>query len=106
MRNNGTVEQLQGNGLVMGMFPVVRYELRETRLERGELLALYSDGVSEATEASDDSEFGEEGLSAFLRAHQSESCKDIVHGLVEHVRAWHGSNSFADDFTLLLVKRL
>jgi serine phosphatase RsbU (regulator of sigma subunit) len=105
LRNNGTVEQLKGNGLVLGLFPSVRYELKQARIERGELMALYSDGVTEAN-SPDGEEFGEEGLSDFLRAHQSLPCDEIVKGLVEEVRSWHGSSSFADDFTLLLVKRL
>ena len=105
LRNNGTVEQLKGNGLVLGLFPSVRYELKQARIERGELMALYSDGVTEAN-SPEGEEFGEEGLSDFLRAHQSLPCSEIVKGLVEEVRTWHGSSSFADDFTLLLVKRL
>ena len=105
LRNNGTIEQLQGNGLVLGLFPEVRYELKETHLERGELLVLYSDGVTEAN-SPNETEFGESGLAQYMRSHSSFSCTQLVQGLVEHVRAWHGSHSFDDDFTVLLVKRL
>lgn len=104
LRANGQVEQLRGNGLVMGLYPSVFYPLKTTRLESGDLLALYSDGVTEACDAVGN-EFGEEGLSRFLQKNQHLSCEALVHQLVEHVRAWHGSSSFTDDFTVLLVKR-
>jgi serine phosphatase RsbU (regulator of sigma subunit) len=105
LRANGQVEQLRGNGLVMGLFPSVFYPLKSTRLEPGDLLALYSDGVTEASDASG-TEFGEDGLSQFLQEHQSLQCEALVHRLVQHVREWRGNFSFTDDFTLLLVKRL
>ncbi len=104
LRANGQVEELRGNGLVMGLFPNVLYPLKTTRLEPGDLLALYSDGVTEAANG-DDVEFGEEGLSRFLAANRDLPCKQLALQLVEHVRAWCGNFSFSDDFTVLLVRR-
>ena len=51
--------------MVLGLFPTMRYEARETTLEPGDMLALYSDGVTEAS-SPDGEEFGEEGLAKFL----------------------------------------
>lgn len=104
VRAGGAVEQLTGSGMVMGIFPGNEYELRETRMDRGDLLALYSDGVTEASSSSGE-EFGEKGLANFLAAHRSESCDEIVKRLAQHVREWCGNSSFADDFTVLLVRR-
>ncbi len=104
LRANGRVEELTGNGMIMGLFPSVFYPLNLMRLERGDLLALYSDGVTEASGA-EDHEFGEEGLADFLQRHGHLSCQELADLLVEHVRAFHGSTSFADDFTVLFVKR-
>jgi serine phosphatase RsbU (regulator of sigma subunit)/pSer/pThr/pTyr-binding forkhead associated (FHA) protein len=105
LRAGGKVEQLAGSGMVMGLFPSVYYEVRETKLEPGDLLALYSDGVTEATTARG-AEFGEEGLARFLSEQKSESCSQIVSSLADHVRRWRGSSSFTDDFTIVLVRRL
>jgi len=105
LRADGRVEQLLGNGMIMGLFPSVFYPLNSVHLERGDLLALYSDGVTEAASA-DDKEFGEEGLAEFLRTCGHLSCDDLAQKLVEQVRVFHGSTSFADDFTVLFVKRL
>lgn len=105
LRANGAVEELGGSGMVMGIFPSVYYEVREIKLEPGDLLALYSDGVTEATTPKG-VEFGEEGLTKFLSAQQSDSCSQIVVSLADHVRRWRGSSSFSDDFTIVLARRL
>lgn len=105
LRAGGKVEQLTGSGMVMGLFPSVYYEVRETILEPGDLLALYSDGVTEAT-TTGGVEFGEEGLGRFLAEKKSETCSQIVTSLVDHVRKWRASTSFTDDFTIVLVRRL
>ncbi|MBV8897592.1 MAG: PP2C family protein-serine/threonine phosphatase, partial [Acidobacteriaceae bacterium] len=104
VRSNGTIETLEGNGLVMGILAGERYNLLECYLDPGDTLALYSDGVTEASNP-DDMEFGEHGLGKFLLQHKHESCGEMVHALADHVRTWCGSTSFADDFTVVLVRR-
>jgi sigma-B regulation protein RsbU (phosphoserine phosphatase) len=99
------VERLKGNGLVLGLFAPVEYEVRKTVLASGELLALYSDGVTEASNG-DGKEFGEDGLADFLVPRKDLSCEEIVNQLVDHMRKWRGNTSFADDFTIVLVRRL
>ncbi len=104
LRANGTVESLPGNGLVMGLFASVHYELKKSKLAPGDLLVLFSDGVTEAADSADQ-EFGEKGLAEFLAARQQSRCEDIVNQLVEYVRNWCGTNTFADDFTIVLARR-
>jgi sigma-B regulation protein RsbU (phosphoserine phosphatase) len=104
LRADGAVETLTGNGLVMGLFAAVHYEVKRTKLAPGDMLVLYSDGVTEATDSAD-VEFGENGLATFLAARKTVRCEDIVNQLVEHIRKWRGTVSFADDFTVVLVRR-
>ncbi len=104
LRKDGSVETLTGNGLVMGLFSAVHYEVKKTKLVAGDLLVLYSDGVTEAADNAD-VEFGENGLAEFLTARKSVRCEDIVNQLVEHMRKWRGTAAFADDFTVVLVRR-
>ncbi|MBV8553109.1 MAG: SpoIIE family protein phosphatase [Acidobacteriaceae bacterium] len=106
LRANGKIEKLFGNGMVMGLFPIVQYELKETRLNPGDLLALYSDGVTEARSATTGEELGEDRLADFLVHHRTESSDGIVQALTDYVRNWSGGSSFADDFTVVLVKHL
>jgi len=105
LRSGGRVEILPGSGLIMGLFSSVVYGSSETRLEPGDMLALFSDGVTEARNA-DEEEWGESGLAEFLSSRIDQSCSDTITDLGQHVREWCGSNSFADDFTIVLVKRL
>ncbi len=104
LRASGEVQELPNSGLVMGIKPTEQYESGDATLEPGDLLALFSDGVTEACSA-DDEEFGQGGLAKFLEAHKSGSCKEIVSALANHVREWCGSGPFADDFTIVLVRR-
>ncbi len=104
LRQDGSVEKLSGSGLVMGLFSAVHYEVKKTKLAPGDLLVLYSDGVTEAADSAD-VEFGDTGLAEFLAARKAIRCEDIVNQLVEHIRKWRGTKAFADDFTVVLVRR-
>ena len=105
IRASGEVEQLRRGALVMGIQPWIEYELSETSLAPGDLLALYSDGVTEARRASGE-EFGESGLTEFLTARRTAPCSEVVNSLAQHVREWCGQPSFHDDFTVVLLRRL
>jgi sigma-B regulation protein RsbU (phosphoserine phosphatase) len=104
IRADGRVEHLPGSDLIMGLFPSVSYKLSQVSLEPGDLLALFSDGVTEARNRKDE-ELGETGLAQFLQLRRSHRCSEIITELAQYVRQWCGSPSFTDDFTVLLVKR-
>jgi phosphoserine phosphatase RsbU/P len=103
-RANGSVERLPGANLVMGLFENVEYAAHDSTLERGDLLLLYSDGVTDATTGAG-VPFGEEGLMQFLRAHREENCTQVISSLVDHVRSQSRDSVFSDDFTVLLARR-
>lgn len=105
IRADGQVEQLRRGNLILGIDPSVEYELNETFIAPGDLLALYSDGVTEARRSNGE-EFGEQGLTDFLSARRAEACPELVKALVQHVREWSGEPSFHDDFTVVLARRL
>lgn len=105
VRAGGEVEQLRSGGLVLGIQASLEYELSEVALAPGDLLALYSDGVTEARRGSGE-EFGERGLTEFLVTRRAEPCSDVVNGLAQHVREWCGQPAFHDDFTVVLLRRL
>jgi len=104
VRADGTIEKLSASGMVLGLFADVHYELKETCLAPGDLLALYSDGVTEAHSTTGE-ELGEDRLAGFLISSRSKPSIDIVNALTEYVRTWNGGNSFSDDFTVVLVRR-
>jgi serine phosphatase RsbU (regulator of sigma subunit)/pSer/pThr/pTyr-binding forkhead associated (FHA) protein len=105
LRSNGEVEELRGGNLVLGLFPHIQYKLQQVSLNAGDMLILYSDGVTEAARPNGD-QFGEKRLAEFLKANPSHSCSDLVQGLVDYVRAWTGATAFSDDFTVTLARRV
>ncbi|HEX4170794.1 MAG TPA: PP2C family protein-serine/threonine phosphatase, partial [Bryobacteraceae bacterium] len=104
IRADGSVKKLAGGGIVLGLFQMARYEMHQVTLEAGDMLALYSDGVTEAVDPAGE-EFGEDRLAAFFWERRSANCTTLVSELVDYLRGWHGSNAFSDDFTIVLVRR-
>jgi len=99
-RRRGVVRLCDG-GPVLGLLPHARFEQGVERLEAGDVLVLYSDGVIEAANASGE-EFGEHRLIAAV-----ESCAhpaEIRDGILRAVRAFTGSDVLADDQTLLAIR--
>lgn len=108
LRASGKIDLVRGADLVMGLFSDVSYQPHSLQLEHGDLLVLYSDGVTEASSMAGSqagSQFGEQGLTSFLAANASDPCQQILAKLVAHVRNWSGASVFADDFTVVLVRR-
>ena len=104
LRSNGAVEELSGSNMVLGLIPDARYELRNITINPGDMLALFSDGVTEARN-SKGQELGEKGLAGFLQNHFAESAEQTVGSLAEDVRRWCETITFADDFTIVVMKR-
>jgi len=70
----------------------------------GEMLVMYTDGITEAWNGSDD-EFGLERLQAVLAEHAGEPASDVVAGVTEAVGTFVGQGAQSDDYTILVVKR-
>ncbi len=103
VRADGAVTELGGGGPFLGVFDGARYEAREVSLCPGDVLVLYTDGVVEA--ARDESEFGVERLAGLVRGLRGLPASDIVARAVDSTRAFTGSSSYRDDFTLVVVAR-
>jgi serine phosphatase RsbU (regulator of sigma subunit)/pSer/pThr/pTyr-binding forkhead associated (FHA) protein len=104
IRADGTSVCLIGHGMVMGILENSKYQTFEAELAPGDMLALFSDGVTEARTADND-EFGEARLAGFLTARRDRPASQIIDELVTYVRDWSGEVVFADDFTMVIVRR-
>ena len=71
---------------MLGLFPEWDCTIGERRLDPGDVLALYTDGITEAFDAADQ-EFGEERLVASLRRHRELPSSALVASIVEDVQA-------------------
>jgi sigma-B regulation protein RsbU (phosphoserine phosphatase) len=104
LRSDGGIEWLPTTGVALGMFPGQRYDELRLRLAPGDLVALYSDGVTEALNP-DDQEFGSQRLVDTLRRRAHQPASGIVAGVLAEVEAFCESAPQYDDITLLVFKR-
>jgi len=75
------------------------------QLYPGDMIVLYSDGVTEANNPAFD-EFDEERFIEVLRAHRTEPASQIVQAVIQAVTEFAAGAPQADDITLLVAKRL
>ena len=102
LRNDGVVEQLESTSTLLGLFKEWDCSMQERELFPGDVLALYTDGV---TEASNDrgEEFGERLLLEALRQHREVPCEALLAAIVDRVRRF-GSQEQHDDITVIVAK--
>jgi sigma-B regulation protein RsbU (phosphoserine phosphatase) len=98
-----SVLRLSDGGPVLGLLPRARFEQGVERLEQGDLLVLYSDGVIEAANAAGE-EFGEHRLIAAVESGAHEEPSHIRDRILRAVREFTGSDVLADDQTLLAIR--
>ena len=103
IRRDGSVERLSSTCTVLGVFKTWECAVSESSLRPGDLLALYTDGV---TESMDHAlvEYGEERLIESLRRHRQLAPDALVTALVSDVRAF-SPHEQRDDVTLIIAKR-
>ena len=101
----GEIETLAAPGLLLGVFQDVRLEEREIMVAPGDFLIFYTDGVTEARNAVGEL-FGEERLAETVKATVPTSADHLLRAIVNAVENFTGATPRADDFTLVIVKRL
>jgi phosphoserine phosphatase RsbU/P len=93
------------SGTPLGLLPNVSYERMIVKPEPGDLIVLYSDGISEATNP-DGKELGRDGLMSLAQALDTTSPETLGTGLVDAVRTFRGGRVPEDDETIIVLQRL
>jgi len=104
LRANGTVERLAAGGTILGMLPELSYRESRTRLDPGDLLALFSDGIVEAQNDSGE-EFGDERLATTLLAARDRGATAVIDATLGAVAGWSSGHPPEDDITLVVLAR-
>jgi phosphoserine phosphatase RsbU/P len=99
----GGEDRLSAGGPALGVIEGATYEAAEVLLETGDLVAMVTDGVTEAASPADE-EFGDGGVIKVLRRSGSMSAEDALGAMVEAVHAWTGPVGCADDLTALVLR--
>jgi sigma-B regulation protein RsbU (phosphoserine phosphatase) len=102
---SGEVHRLHEHGMALGVLLDAPLSEHTIQLEPGDVLALYTDGVTEALNI-DGEEFGMERLEQALQANADHSAEDIVAAIDAAVDEFVGNEPPFDDFTLVVMKRV
>lgn len=101
----GEVRRLDVNGMVVGVFPQAQYDSSRVVLEKGDLLLLYSDGITEPENEYDEM-FGEERLIETVQRNAGKSNEEILREVFAAVNQWTFAPESADDMTMMIIRRV
>src|ERR1035441_22745 len=105
VRASGEAQMLEGGGPVLGIFPIAFYAEQRVHLDAGDMLVLYSDGVTEAN----DTAYGEYGEARFievLKRYREAPATAIVDAVTSDLAEFAAGAPQADDITLVVAKRV
>lgn len=106
LRQDGSVSELPVmENTIVGVIDNIEYQKDTLQLEQGDTLFMFTDGVTEATDAAYN-EFGVERLGDILSQHSHSNCQQIVEAVKKGVKDFVGETEQSDDITMLVVKRL
>jgi serine phosphatase RsbU (regulator of sigma subunit) len=98
------VRALQRTGMALGVVETETWDHAHVQLGEGDLLVLYSDGITDATDEHGLS-FGRQRLEATLQSRLGCSAKEVQEALFTEIEAFSGVASHADDVTLMIIVR-
>jgi serine phosphatase RsbU (regulator of sigma subunit) len=103
LRSASSIQELATGGAVIGLFPQMTYEEGTVDLQPGDVLVAFTDGVTEAMNASDE-EFGEERLKEILRQVVHLPVNEIAAGISQALKSWIKDAAQYDDLTFVVMK--
>ncbi len=90
-------------GIILGCMEGFQYKSGKTNIHPGELLFLYTDGVTEAFNKNEEA-FGEERLEAYLKSHSTQPINEIITNLFQETNSFSAGVPQSDDITLLTIR--
>jgi len=105
VRAKGGFDLLGGGGMILGILPMAQYEEFRIKMEHGDTLVLFSDGVTEAVNPSDE-DFGEQRLADLVASMKGRSAHEIMEAVHTEVARFTQGAPPADDITVVVARRL
>jgi serine phosphatase RsbU (regulator of sigma subunit) len=102
LHSDNTLERLDSTSTVLGLFQEWDCSIQELQLSPGDILALYTDGITESCNHAQE-EFGEERLIEVLRRNRQHSPQFLLAALIDEVRGFSPREQ-QDDVTLIVAK--
>jgi sigma-B regulation protein RsbU (phosphoserine phosphatase) len=104
-RSGGDVVMLEAKGNALGIMPDMNFEEKEITLRQGDILVLFTDGVTEAVNRRNEM-FGQERLAKLVVENKNLSAKELINKIEQSVLEFGEGQPQFDDLTLLAVKVL
>ena len=97
-------DELEEGGLILGAMPTVTpYSEQAVKLSSGDLLVLYTDGVTEAMSPDETEEYGKHRLIECIRNNKTRSASEIMNAIVDDIHNFSDNIQY-DDITLIVTK--
>jgi sigma-B regulation protein RsbU (phosphoserine phosphatase) len=103
-RASEEIERLEMGGTVVGLFETAAYEEGETRLEPGDVLIVFTDGISESWDENEE-EFGEDRLGELIAENRDQTASKLMETIESEINQFTGGSHPSDDRTLIVLKR-
>jgi len=100
----GKVDKLFAEHFFLGMFDFATYESRPIQLLDGDLLVVYSDGLTDA-EDPEGQRFGADRLLKTIRSEAPSGCEALEQGLLQAIERFTGGAPQADDITFIIAEK-
>lgn len=104
-RGKETIDRLRPTGMALGVDEQARWRQRDLRIGPGDLLVLYTDGITEA-ESQQGTFYGEERLLDVILRMSQHSAREILDAVVDDARRFAGTSPRQDDVALIVIRRL
>jgi len=105
LRKNGEIVTLEVSNMPLGILPDLKYETSEIEIATGDVLLLYSDGITECMNGDDDM-FGDDRLKEVLKQAAAGDAHSIRGAIFSEVDTFRQDEPYSDDMTLIILKRL
>lgn len=104
LRTNGDLEFLTEGGPVLGVTDTDLFEERALMLAPGELIVMFTDGVSEVFNEHEE-QYGEDRLIKVIRENRDRTARELADAIYVSVRNFAGKKHVFDDLTMVVIKR-
>lgn len=104
-RKHGEVESMRPTGMALGVSEDAQWRQKVVRLAPGDVLVMYTDGITEAQSSNGDF-FGDERIVDAVLSRSGAGAREILKCLLEAVDTFVGDNTHQDDIALLVIRRL
>jgi sigma-B regulation protein RsbU (phosphoserine phosphatase) len=105
IRADGTVEELTEGGVALGVLEDTQYEERPVALHAGDVVVMYTDGISEAEDEHGE-QFSPTRIEQVVRANPTHTARELTQDIVAAVLDWAGEKGPGDDLTLIVLRSL